>query len=62
MGKERKLYRVLVEKPEGKIRLGRPRCRWEDRIRMDPKERGWRCVCVWSQFTSLRIGIGGGLW
>jgi hypothetical protein len=24
------VYRVLVEKPEGKRPLGRPRCRWED--------------------------------
>jgi hypothetical protein len=29
------VYRVLVEKPEGKRPLGRPRCRWEDNIRMD---------------------------
>jgi hypothetical protein len=28
MGKERKLYKVLVGKPEGKRPLGRPRCRW----------------------------------
>jgi hypothetical protein len=31
---ERKLCRVLVGKPEGKITLGRPRRRWEDGIRM----------------------------
>jgi hypothetical protein len=35
MGEERKMYKVLVEKPEGKRPLGRPRCRWEDVIRMD---------------------------
>jgi hypothetical protein len=40
MGEERKLYRVLVWKPEGKRPLGRPRCRWEDGIRMDPGEIG----------------------
>jgi hypothetical protein len=28
MVKERKVYKVLVEKPEGKIPLGRPRRRW----------------------------------
>ena len=33
-------YRVLVEKPEGKRPLGRPRCRWVDNIRMDLQEVG----------------------
>ena len=28
-------YRVLVGKPEGKKPLGRPRHRWEDKIKMD---------------------------
>jgi hypothetical protein len=35
MGEERKLYKVLVGKPEGKRPLGRPRRRWEDGIRME---------------------------
>jgi hypothetical protein len=35
MGEERKVYEVLVGKPEGKRPLGRPRHRWEDGIRMD---------------------------
>jgi hypothetical protein len=43
-GEERKLYRVLVGKPEGKRPLGRPRLRWEDGIRMDLREIGWGCV------------------
>jgi hypothetical protein len=34
MGEERKVYKVLVGKPEGKRPLGRPRHRWEDEIRM----------------------------
>jgi hypothetical protein len=34
------LYKVLVGKPEGKRPLGRPRCRWEDGIRMDLREIG----------------------
>jgi hypothetical protein len=42
---ERKLYKVLVGKLEGKRPLGRPRRRWENRIRMDLRE----------------IGLGGGL-
>jgi hypothetical protein len=59
MGEERKLYKVLVGKPKGKRPLGRPRCRWEDGIRMDLKERlAWG---VWIGFDWLRIGTGGGL-
>jgi hypothetical protein len=30
MGEKRNVYRLLVEKPEGKRPLGRPRCRWMD--------------------------------
>jgi hypothetical protein len=40
MVEERKVYRVLVGKPEGKKPLGRPRRRWEDGIRMDLMETG----------------------
>jgi hypothetical protein len=41
MGEERKVYKVLVGKPEGKIPLGRPWHIWVDGIRMDPREIGW---------------------
>jgi hypothetical protein len=44
MGEERKVYKVLVGKPEGRRSLGRPRPRWEDGVRMDLRE----------------IGLGGG--
>jgi hypothetical protein len=40
MGEERKVYKVLVGKPEGKTPLGRPRCRWEDGVRIDLREFG----------------------
>jgi hypothetical protein len=40
MGEGRGVYRVLVEKPEGKRLLGRPRRRWEDNVRMDLQEVG----------------------
>jgi hypothetical protein len=39
-GKRRGVYRVLVRKPEGKRPIGRPRCRWEDNIKMDLQEVG----------------------
>jgi hypothetical protein len=38
MGEERKVYKVLVGKPEGKRPLGRRR--WEDGIGMDLRETG----------------------
>jgi len=40
MGERRGVYRVLVGKPEGKRPLGRPRCIWEDNIKMDFQEVG----------------------
>jgi hypothetical protein len=58
MGEERKVYKVLVGKPEGKKPLGRPRRRWEDGIRMDLRETGLE---VWIGFDWLRTGTGGGL-
>jgi hypothetical protein len=50
MGEERKVYKVLVGKPEGKTPLGRPRRRWEDRIRME--RLGWGVE--WIQFDQDR--------
>ena len=40
MGWERRAYRALVGKPEGKRPLGRPRHKWVDNIRMDLQEVG----------------------
>jgi hypothetical protein len=40
MGEERKVYKVLVGKPEGEGPLERPRRRWEDGVRMDLREIG----------------------
>jgi hypothetical protein len=39
-GQDRKVYKVLVGKPEGKRPLGRPRRRWEYGIIMDLMEIG----------------------
>jgi hypothetical protein len=44
MGEERKVYKVLVGRPEGKRPLGRPMRRWEDGIRMDLREIGLKDV------------------
>jgi hypothetical protein len=44
MGEKRNAYRILVGKPEGKVPLGRPRCRWVDNIKMDLREVGWGCI------------------
>jgi hypothetical protein len=41
MGEKRNTYRILVGKPEGERPLGKPRCRWEDNIRMDLREIRW---------------------
>jgi hypothetical protein len=41
MEEKRNAYRLLVRKPEGKMPLERPRCRWVDNIRMDLGEVGW---------------------
>ena len=38
MEQSRNAYRVLVDKPEGKTALGRPRSRSEDSIKMDLSE------------------------
>jgi hypothetical protein len=40
MGAGRGVYRVLVGRPEGKRPLGRPRRRWEDKLKMDLRETG----------------------
>jgi hypothetical protein len=41
MGENRVAYKLLVGKLEGKRRLGRPRWRWVDNIKMDLVEIGW---------------------
>jgi hypothetical protein len=58
MREGRKVYRVLVGKPEGKRPLERPRHSWEEGTRMDLREMGWG---MWSGFTWLRIWTVSGL-
>jgi hypothetical protein len=44
VGEERKVFKFLVVKPEGKRPLGRPRRRWEVGIRLDLREISWGIV------------------
>jgi hypothetical protein len=41
VGEKRKAHSLLVEKPERKRPLARPRRRWVDNIKMDLGEIGW---------------------
>ena len=40
MGEKGGARGFLVVKPEGKIPLGRPRCRWGNNIKINPQEMG----------------------
>jgi hypothetical protein len=57
-GEKRNAYRILVEKPEGRRSLGRPKCKWLDNIKMDLREIGWDGM---DWIDLLWIGISGGL-
>jgi hypothetical protein len=41
MGEKRGAYGILVGRPEGRRPLGKPRCRWDDNIKMELQEVGW---------------------
>ena len=52
-GERRCVYGVLLRKPEGIRRLGRPSRRWEDNIKMDLQEVG--CVDIdWIELAQDR--------
>jgi hypothetical protein len=59
MGERRGAYRALVGKPEGRRPLGRPRCRWEDNIKMNLREVGCgaQTGLIW-----LRLRTDGGFY
>jgi hypothetical protein len=63
----RGVYRILVENPEGKRPMGRPRRRWEDHIKLDLQEVG--CVVMdwielaqdkdnWRALVNVLMNIG----
>jgi hypothetical protein len=60
MREKRNAYRILVGKPEGKRPPGRPRRRWLDNIKGDPREIRWDGM-GWTGLIWLRIGTSGGL-
>jgi len=54
-GGRRGIYRVLMDKPEGKRPLRRHRHRWEDNSKMNLQK--WD-VGVWTGSSWLRMGTG----
>jgi hypothetical protein len=44
MGEMRNAYKILVGKPGRKRPLERPRCKWEDNINVELRERWWKLV------------------
>jgi hypothetical protein len=58
IGEKRDVYRLLVGKAEGRRRLGRPKHRWVDNIRMDLVEVDG---VMWTGLVWLRIGTSGEL-
>jgi hypothetical protein len=57
IAERRNAYRILMERPEGKRPLGRPRLTWEDIKWILERQDG----VVWTGLFWLRIGTSGGL-
>jgi hypothetical protein len=55
MTENRGAYRILVEKPEGKGPLERPRRRWEDNIKTDLAQDSDRWSAVANAVINLRV-------
>ena len=67
MGERKGAYRISLGKLGRKKSLGRPKCRWEDNIKMDFQEEGWgknlinlaedtdRCQAVVNAVMNLRV-------
>jgi hypothetical protein len=53
MGEKRGEYRVLVRNLERKRRMGRPRRKWEDNIKMDLQEVGFGGM-DWIELAQVR--------
>jgi hypothetical protein len=60
MGEGRCVHRVLVGRLEGKRPLGRPRCRWEDNMKLYRREigidgAGW--ILRWWAFVNMVMNL-----
>jgi hypothetical protein len=55
MARIRNAYKILVGELKEKRSLGRPRCKWEDDIKMEIKEEG---IWVWDIFSVQWTGLG----
>jgi len=63
MGERRRVYRVLVGKPERKRKLGRPRRRWDGNIEMECGGMHWielaqdrdRCRVLMTAVMNVRV-------
>jgi hypothetical protein len=53
MGEVRSVYNILFGRPEGRRPLGRPRRKWEDKIKMDLGEIGFGDV-DWIHLAQVR--------
>jgi hypothetical protein len=58
MGEVRGTYNILVGRPEGRRPFGRPRCRWEDNIKVDFREIGFGDV-DWIHLAQDRGQVAG---
>jgi hypothetical protein len=52
--KKRNVYRILVEKPDGKRPRGRFRRRWKDNNKMDLRHKGWGGTTDWIDLAEDR--------
>ena len=63
MGNVREAWKLLVEKPEGKRPVGRPRMRWENNINHDLREvdytvDDWKTLAEDREVRSAYVGWG----
>ena len=54
VGERRSAYRVWMGKPQGRGKLGRPRSRLEDYIKIDLRDMGWGGDMEWVDLTQDR--------
>jgi hypothetical protein len=50
-------HRILVEKPESKKPLGRPKGRWDDNIKVNLKAVGWESMDKWLALVNKAMNL-----